>query len=64
MIETDGPYLLPRNIQPKPSHRRNEPIYLRQVFDVICEVRPETSEQIARATSENAIRFFDLPRLD
>ena len=61
MIETDGPYLMPRNIQPKPSHRRNEPMYLRYIFDAICSVRPEEPEQVAAATSRNAIEFFDLP---
>src|SRR3954464_15847177 len=28
MIETDGPYLLPRDLHPKPASRRNEPAYL------------------------------------
>ena len=29
MLETDAPYLLPRSVRPMPSHRRNEPMYLR-----------------------------------
>ena len=28
LLETDGPYLLPRDLQPKPASRRNEPAYL------------------------------------
>jgi len=64
MIETDGPYLMPRNIQPRPAHRRNEPMYLRHVFDAICTVRPEPPGQIAAATSENAVHFFDLPQAE
>src|SRR6185437_4525248 len=28
MLETDAPYLLPRDIRPQPSDRRNEPMYL------------------------------------
>ncbi|WP_186824968.1 TatD family hydrolase, partial [Klebsiella pneumoniae] len=28
LIETDAPYLLPRDMQPKPASRRNEPAYL------------------------------------
>jgi len=63
MLETDGPYLLPRNIQPKPSHRRNEPRYLRAVFDSICEVRSEEPGEIAATTSANALLFFNLPDL-
>ncbi len=61
MLETDGPYLLPRNIQPKPPHRRNEPKYLRDIFNVLCKVRAETPDEIAGATSGNARRFFALP---
>ena len=61
MLETDGPYLLPRGLQPKPSHRRNEPMYLRNVFDVLCKVRIEAPTEIAAATSANARQFFRLP---
>jgi len=61
MIETDGPYLMPRNLAPKPSHRRNEPMYLRAIFDKICALRPEPAAEIAATTSNNALNFFDLP---
>ncbi|XNM45846.1 TatD family hydrolase [Escherichia coli] len=30
LIETDAPYLLPRDLTPKPSSRRNEPAHLPQ----------------------------------
>jgi TatD DNase family protein len=63
MIETDGPYLMPRNLRPRPSHRRNEPMYLRAVFDSICEVRHEPPLEIAARTTYNALFFFDLPRI-
>lgn len=61
MLETDGPYLLPRNLQPKPSHRRNEPMYLRDIFNVLCSIRSEPPADIARATTANARDFFQLP---
>ena len=64
MLETDGPYLLPRNIQPKPSHRRNEPMYLRHVFESVCEVRTEGADEIAMATTANALFFFSLPSME
>jgi len=63
MIETDGPYLMPRNIRPRPGHRRNEPMNLRYVFEAICEVRTETPERIAATTTDNALKFFSLPAL-
>ena len=61
MIETDAPYLLPRNISPKPKHGRNEPAFLPYVLAGVAAARSETAEQIALATSANAKRFFRLP---
>lgn len=63
MIETDGPYLLPRNLPEKVSHRRNEPVYLPFVLKAISEVRTEPAEEIAAASTANAMIFFGLPPL-
>lgn len=60
MIETDAPYLMPRNLRPKPKTRRNEPCNLPVVLDAVASARSETTNQLAIATSENAIRFFSL----
>jgi len=60
LIETDAPYLLPRTIRPKPKSRRNEPMYLPEVVRVIAEARGQSEEQIARITTANAERFFNL----
>ena len=61
LIETDAPYLLPRTIRPRPKTRRNEPMYLPEVARVVAEARGQSVEQVARITSENAVRFFGLP---
>lgn len=60
LIETDAPYLLPRSLRPKPKSRRNEPAFLTEVLCVVAEARGQTEEHVARVTTENAIRFFDL----
>ncbi len=60
MIETDAPYLLPRTIRPKPRSRRNEPMYLAHVLEKVAECRQQPVEHVARITTENARRFFDL----
>ena len=60
LIETDAPYLMPRTIQPKPKTRRNEPAYLPEVLRVVAEARGQSEEHVARITTENAMRFFDL----
>ena len=60
MIETDAPYLLPRSIRPKPKSRRNEPYYLTVVCKAVASARGETYDELARQTSANAVRFFDI----
>ena len=60
LLETDAPYLLPRNLRPKPSGRRNEPKYLTAVLDKVAECMGKDREEIAGRTTENAIRLFGL----
>ena len=58
MIETDAPYLLPRDLQPKPRSRRNEPKYLPHVLATVAACRGEPPEAVAEATTRHALRFF------
>jgi TatD DNase family protein len=60
MIETDGPYLLPRDLDPKPASRRNEPSYLPHIAATVARERGERLEDLARHTSAAAMAFFDL----
>ena len=60
MLETDAPYLLPRSIRPKPSSRRNEPCYLPHVLATVAACLERPAQDVARQTTENARRFFDL----
>jgi TatD DNase family protein len=59
MIETDAPYLLPRNMPSKPSDRRNEPAFLPYVLQAIAEARIESADEIAAATTATAMQFFN-----
>jgi TatD DNase family protein len=58
LIETDAPYLLPRDLQPRPKSRRNEPMYLPQVLKVLAHCRNEDAADLAQATTQNAVRLF------
>src|SRR5688572_5505912 len=58
LIETDAPYLLPRDLKPKPQSRRNEPMYLPHVLAAIAEARGESVEKLAEITTDNALRLF------
>ena len=61
MLETDAPYLLPRTLDPLPKTRRNEPRWLSAVLDTVAEGRGESPEEVAKQTTSNARRFFELP---
>jgi TatD DNase family protein len=58
MLETDAPYLLPRDLEPKPKTRRNEPRYLPHVLATVAACRGEPAERIAAETTRNALVFF------
>jgi TatD DNase family protein len=58
MIETDAPYLMPRDLTPKPHTRRNEPKYLPHILETVAACRGETAELVAAATTRNARNFF------
>ncbi len=60
LLETDSPYLLPRDLQPRPSSRRNEPMYLRHIAETVAECGAWTLEQLASMTTDNARAFFDI----
>jgi TatD DNase family protein len=60
MIETDAPYLLPRDLAPKPASRRNEPAFLPHIAGVVAALRGVGMREIAELTSANARRFFGL----
>lgn len=58
LIETDGPYLLPRDLNPKPASRRNEPMYLPHVLRAIATARGDDPEELGSATTRNALELF------
>ncbi len=60
MIETDAPYLLPRDLHGGSKSRRNEPANLPHIAQAIAHLRRETPESLAASTTANALRFFGL----
>jgi TatD DNase family protein len=61
LLETDSPYLLPRDLASKPKSRRNEPQYLAHVLERIATLAEQPVELIAQATTANAEKLFGLP---
>ena len=61
LVETDAPYLIPRNINPKPKSSRNEPSYLPYIIDKIADIIALDPSELACQTSLNARQVFNLP---
>lgn len=60
LVETDAPYLLPRDLDPKPHGRRNEPQFLPHVLARVAALKEQPVDVVARATTANAERLFGL----
>ena len=60
LLETDAPYLLPRNLNPKPASRINEPAYLPHIMSEVAQCQNRPVEDLARHSLDNSRRFFSL----
>jgi TatD DNase family protein len=60
MIETDSPYLVPRDIRPKPKSRRNEPKYLPHIAEVVAGLIEKPLDEFVQETSQTTKHFFGL----
>ena len=58
MIETDSPFLIPRNLENKPRTNRNEPKYLPHIADEIAKLMNLKTEELIDITYRNSINFF------
>jgi TatD DNase family protein len=58
MIETDAPFLAPRDLEPTP--KRNEPGLLAHVAKAVAKARGETVEALAASSTATACAFFGL----
>lgn len=56
VVETDCPYMAPEPYRGKPS----EPMHVYHVAEKLAEVKDLTLEEVAAATTENAVRMFGL----
>lgn len=60
LVETDAPYLAPKPFRGK----RNEPAYVAHTASVLAETVGVSVDEIARITTENALRIFSkMPRV-
>ena len=60
MLETDAPFLTPRNLRPKPKDGRNEPAFLPNVLEAVAQAQGKSAREVAEATTRTAAHFFNL----
>ena len=61
LVETDAPYILPRDLPHRPRDGRNEPALLVHVARAVAACRGETLEELAAHTTRAARELFALP---
>jgi TatD DNase family protein len=60
LLETDAPYLTPRDLKPQPKARRNEPAFLAHVLRAVARALGRPAGEIAAETARNARQLFSL----
>jgi TatD DNase family protein len=60
LLETDSPYLVPRDLRPKPRKGRNEPAFLPHILAHVAACRGEDPATIAAASRRNSQALFRL----
>lgn len=63
LLETDAPYLLPRDLEDKPRNRRNEPRFLPHILERVAAIMKRPADEIAEAAAENTERLFRLTQI-
>jgi TatD DNase family protein len=60
LLETDAPYLTPRDLKPQPKARRNEPAFLPHILEAVARALGRPAQEIAAETTRNAATLFRL----
>ena len=64
MVESDSPYLKPRNLKPQVKTNRNEPQWIPWIARTVAESVGKHVEEVAEQTTATARSFFRLPSFD
>jgi TatD DNase family protein len=64
LLETDAPYLVPRDLEPAPQGRRNEPKFLPHIAARVAELKGLPVADVAWAATKNAETLFALTPVD
>jgi TatD DNase family protein len=58
LLETDAPFLVPRDLRPRPKAGRNEPAFLPHILKTVAVCLELPLEAVAAATTRNTCAFF------
>ena len=58
MVETDSPFLIPRNLEKKPRNNRNEPSFLPHIVNEIATLVGLEKNELVDITYKNTIKFL------
>jgi len=59
-VETDAPYLLPRDLATKPKSRRNEPAYLKHILQSVAGLRGDDVAWLDKVLDNNVETLFGI----
>ncbi|KZX13517.1 TatD family hydrolase [Methanobrevibacter filiformis] len=60
MVETDAPFLIPRNMLKKPKNGRNEPKFLPHIMEVTAENMGKDPKELSAIVYKNTKSFFNI----
>ena len=60
LLETDAPYLLPRDLPVKAKNKRNESRFLPHIAQTVARCLNKDPQKLAQETTDNARRFFSV----
>lgn len=61
MIETDAPFLIPKNFDKKPKSNKNEPKYLPHILKTIAHYKNDYNvEKLAKEVTKTTKDFFKI----
>jgi TatD DNase family protein len=60
MLETDAPYLLPRDLEPTPADKTNLPKYLPHILHAVARHQQKDAKLLAQEVLSTTQKFFDI----
>ena len=60
MVETDAPFLIPRDMKKRPKNNRNDPRFLPHIFEAIAFNMDKDPIELSKIVYKNTLEFFEI----